>query len=293
VVRNRAHKIKEKTTMMSKGYSSRSNAKRAAVAQFPEGNFELVVVDGKHHYKGLEIEITAQGEQFVRPEITVVTDSPSLYLQEIGRAHRPEGWPFPQTAPANTQPAPIELESDTVVEEEPELKPMANVFGAMMAQLNGEAPKASAAPVANNGRVHKLDDTHSGCPLCGAGDADVAGVEPDQDAEDPRRHCNSCGERFNMLTGQRIRAGYKVENAARGHKIQKGLPEQNGVKKRSEGTLCAQVWDLCDTMRAETGDIPTSKDMRRIAPEKGWNLNNVLIEYYQWRKFHGITSVKK
>jgi hypothetical protein len=250
-------------------YSSRSTARRAAVREFPEGNFEVVPEGDKFVIRGLEIEITADGEKFVAPELhdaPLVVDSIDALDDAIADAKEEQ------------------------VQESPFMG--ANVFGAMMAQIEGKP--VAPLTVGVSSRQHKLDDSHTGCPLCGAEDSDVTYVEPNQASDDMRRECHSCGERFNRTTGQRIRSGYRVENTARGHKIQKGLPEQNGVKQRSAGTLCHQVWELCDQLRAANdGVAPTSKDMRREGAARGWNMNNVLIEMYQWRKFHGIVSEKK
>lgn len=75
------------------------------------------------------------------------------------------------------------------------------------------------------------------------------------------------------------------------YKIEKNRPEQNGIKRPSAGGLCRQVWDAMDALREQaSGTIPTSQQVRTLAAEKGWNLNNTMIEFYQWRKFNGITG---
>jgi hypothetical protein len=81
-------------------------------------------------------------------------------------------------------------------------------------------------------------------------------------------------------------------NSARGaYKIEKNRPEQNGIKRPSVGGLCRQVWDAMDALReAQEGVVPTSQQARALAAERGWNLNNAMIEFYQWRKYNGITG---
>lgn len=75
------------------------------------------------------------------------------------------------------------------------------------------------------------------------------------------------------------------------YKIEKNRPEQNGIKRPSAGGLCRQVWDAMDALREQqAGSIPTSQQVRQLATDKGWNLNNTMIEFYQWRKFNGITG---
>ena len=80
--------------------------------------------------------------------------------------------------------------------------------------------------------------------------------------------------------------------AGTGLKIEKDRPEQNGVKRPSIGGKCRAIWDALDAYRAETGELPTSKTVKELAADEGWNPNNASIEYYQWRKFNGIAKGK-
>ena len=78
-----------------------------------------------------------------------------------------------------------------------------------------------------------------------------------------------------------------------GLKIEKDRPEQNGVKRPSAGGMCRAVWDYCDATRTPDGTAPTVKQVKEYAVTQGWNENNASIEYYQWRKFNGITGRAK
>ena len=60
--------------------------------------------------------------------------------------------------------------------------------------------------------------------------------------------------------------------------------EQNGVKRPGPGK-CLEVWEYLD----QHGNM-TPKDLKPVAAEKGWNISNVQIELYQWRKFNGISG---
>lgn len=80
-----------------------------------------------------------------------------------------------------------------------------------------------------------------------------------------------------------------------GLKIEKDREQRNGVKMPSVGGMCRAVWDALQSMMQHdeaTGvaSVPTVADIKKLAEEKGWNVNNASIEYYQWRKFHGITG---
>ena len=82
----------------------------------------------------------------------------------------------------------------------------------------------------------------------------------------------------------------KAEPKTTGLIIEKNRPEQNGVKRPSAGGLCRAVWDACWAHQETTGTPPTAKEVKAIAEANGWNPNNASIEYYQWRKFNGITG---
>lgn len=72
--------------------------------------------------------------------------------------------------------------------------------------------------------------------------------------------------------------------------IEKDRPEQNGIKRPSAGGLCRAVWDAMDHIRDTTGAVPVSAQVRTLAGQENWNANNAMIEFYQWRKFNGITG---
>jgi len=85
----------------------------------------------------------------------------------------------------------------------------------------------------------------------------------------------------------------KPTQVAVGLVIEKNRPEQNGVKRPSAGGRCRAVWDALDAYQTETGEVPTAAVVRSLAADEGWNPNNASIEFYQWRKFHGITGRAK
>lgn len=61
--------------------------------------------------------------------------------------------------------------------------------------------------------------------------------------------------------------------------------ERNGVKRPAPSGLCAAVWTWLDAH-----PTATVKELRELAPSKGWNPNNASCEYYGWRKFNGISG---
>lgn len=102
--------------------------------------------------------------------------------------------------------------------------------------------------------------------------------------------CLACGNEF----GNAIRKSTprpKVTNG-KGVAIEKNRDIQNGIKRPSIGGVCRGVWDACDEFLNVNGVSPKPSDLREKALGNGWNLNNVSIELYQWRKFKGISKKK-
>ena len=67
---------------------------------------------------------------------------------------------------------------------------------------------------------------------------------------------------------------------------------QNGVKRPSEGGACRAVWDWCWAQEKADASAPTSKTVKAQAEVAGWNTNNAMIEFYNWRKYNGISGRK-
>jgi hypothetical protein len=60
----------------------------------------------------------------------------------------------------------------------------------------------------------------------------------------------------------------------------------------SAGSLCRAVWDELE--RAVVAGTPyDAKGIKAHAATVGWNANNASIEYYNWRKFKGISGRSK
>lgn len=98
--------------------------------------------------------------------------------------------------------------------------------------------------------------------------------------------CLACDGEF----GPEIVHTKKEAPKSTGLKIEKDREEKNGVVRPSAGGSCAAVWDFCDAQ----SETPTVKDLKAQAEAEKWNINNTVIEYYNWRKFNGIVGrIKK
>ena len=62
---------------------------------------------------------------------------------------------------------------------------------------------------------------------------------------------------------------------------------RNGVRRPIKGK-CADVWNALDNMLPDS--VPTIGNVRDLAKANGWNINNATIEFYAWRKFHGLNN---
>lgn len=79
---------------------------------------------------------------------------------------------------------------------------------------------------------------------------------------------------------------------SKGVRIQKDRPEQNGVRMPSAGTACRAVWDWCQA-QTDAGTPATAASVKAHANASGWNVNNASIEFYNWRKFNGVSGRSK
>ena len=99
---------------------------------------------------------------------------------------------------------------------------------------------------------------------------------------------------FGNMTGEVPVPEVPTENKAApkstGLTIEKDRPEQNGVKRPSAGGMCRAVWDACWAHQLANNMVPTAKWVKEKAVSEGWNSNNASIEYYQWRKYNGISG---
>jgi hypothetical protein len=51
---------------------------------------------------------------------------------------------------------------------------------------------------------------------------------------------------------------------------------------------CKIVHETLDAMHRAAGAVPTLKQVMTISRRKRWNENNTRVEYYNWRRAHGI-----
>ena len=63
---------------------------------------------------------------------------------------------------------------------------------------------------------------------------------------------------------------------------------QNGVRKPIKG-LCADVWLALSDLHDAGKEVNISV-VRELCAIHNWNVNNATIEFYGWRKFHGLNA---
>lgn len=124
---------------------------------------------------------------------------------------------------------------------------------------------------------------------------EIGSEDPTDDETDTTTPSNLLADLVGNMTGDKPviqpPAPVKAEpQKTAGLIIEKDRPMQNGVKRPSIGGLCRAVWDACWSHQEKTGEVPTAKQVKEIALANGWNPNNASIEYYQWRKYNGISG---
>jgi hypothetical protein len=114
---------------------------------------------------------------------------------------------------------------------------------------------------------------------------DIQAAKVELTADDKQAIASEARDRKTQPAPRASRAGLKIET---------NREERNGVKRPSAGGVCREVWDWLDAKVARDGAASaTAKEVRMAADQANWNPNNAMIEFYQWRKFNGITGRAK
>lgn len=71
-----------------------------------------------------------------------------------------------------------------------------------------------------------------------------------------------------------------------GLKIEANRDTANGVSRPSAGGKCRAVWDMLDGIGLDA----TAKQAREQAATLGYDKTTTMVQFYRWRKFHGIAG---
>lgn len=165
--------------------------------------------------------------------------------------------------------------------------------GLSYAGLNVEGMRNALAAHAG---MQQESDLDLGAVVAAAADAQypaevVQDVEAVVDA-DPHAASNALIAQVEQEVAPAVQVAPAQRNTSKGVKIEKDRVQRNGVKQPSAGTLCRAVWDELD--RAVAAGTPhTAKSIKAHAVQVGFNTNNASIEFYNWRKFNGISGRSK
>lgn len=184
-------------------------------------------------------------------------------------------------------------------------------YGNMTNDQMREAVAATQAPVVSEGdKAFIAECGHANCPHCGVhlsnGMWNVDALVSDKrssgladyarDASKINQEakfsfwCMGCDEYFGEARVPMDLSPKKVAApVGTGIKIEKNRATQNGITRPSNGGVCAQIWEFCDKCFAE-GVTPTLKLMKAQAAISEWDQVTTSVQYYQWRKFQGITG---
>ena len=107
--------------------------------------------------------------------------------------------------------------------------------------------------------------------------------------------CMACGtgfgkERVRRATSKGTRAKVTMHTATYLAMQQKPRVKQNGLLEPKVGSSAWRVWTLCDTVNESIDGAVPSVRMVRDASDDTYNLSQIGIEYYQWKKFHGFNN---
>lgn len=66
--------------------------------------------------------------------------------------------------------------------------------------------------------------------------------------------------------------------------------QQNGITRPNATSLCGQIWQICDELTRDCGEIATVKMLKQQPELQDVNDHTIKTQYARWRKFNGITG---
>ena len=99
--------------------------------------------------------------------------------------------------------------------------------------------------------------------------------------------CGDCGGEWGPLTASALEPAKPGRST--GVAIEKQRETRNGVSRPSAGGKCRAVWDGLDAEGLDT----SAKRARELADANGWDRTTTMVQFYKWRKFHGIKGRQK
>ena len=70
-------------------------------------------------------------------------------------------------------------------------------------------------------------------------------------------------------------------------------PSQNGVTRPRDGTATGRVWEIADTLSADTKKPAVRADVLKAGEAEGLNASTIATQYGRWRKFNGLGRYAK
>jgi hypothetical protein len=61
------------------------------------------------------------------------------------------------------------------------------------------------------------------------------------------------------------------------------------VKRPGDNTLCGAIWKFLDENSQSGLPCPVSK-AKQEAEKQSWDSTTIVVQYYRWRKFNGISG---
>jgi hypothetical protein len=73
-----------------------------------------------------------------------------------------------------------------------------------------------------------------------------------------------------------------------GYTIDTDRDERHGVKRRSAGTIGGSLWAIYDKLAKGAPESLAIADVKEHQLVAEYNANKVMIEFYLWRRYHGV-----
>lgn len=253
------------TSEHSKTYANKNNAKRAALKILPEDRFIVRPVEG-----GFAFFPVIKGVDFGSAAAPGSNATPAKKAAPAKKA------PAAKKTSVTTKPASAATaEARDVVT--PALEAIAQADEALAQNVKANIEAHEALTMAGNALRNPFDNgaaVEAAARLAVQTNGRSNRIKDDDEPAEPARA-----------------AAARTPSEPRQYKISKDRPEANGIKRPSPGTKCGDVWDMCDILAKVHGgtDKVRPEHLKEwVAADVARNLNNAMIELYQWRRHNGV-----
>lgn len=263
------------------GYSSKSNASRAAKKAFGVDNFDVFKKDdGKWYFTE---KISCAEDSSVVAQVIEATEKSTTTDGETQMSTKEEAVAAAEAALQNAEVVLNETQDNANAVKE-DVKGFADGVKDAKAQL--KKAKAYASGLADD-----AEDKEQAAGVVASWETELANRTKQH--EDSKAAAKATKDAI-APAKKAVAEAKKALTAAKKMKAPKvAREEQNGVTKPAPGTKTGQVWEICDEMSKELKRPVLLKELRARTDADGISYGTANTQYSRWCTFYGVTAAQR